>query len=349
MITYIRIIESLSVIGLPAVGTKLCRKCDGVSATRWATKNSVNKCRGCTRDKVEPLPVMGPVGYAHVREICDHLAGHAFRYVDDVHLRMTGMPGIKCYLVAIWGPAEGPCFRTLDIRHPHQLSSVRITQPYLWGASAIGGKGDVLPIRRVLWLILVMCGGNQLYGGRFRMRQILAPDVDAARECDSKSELVTSRRNRRTIRVLAKGKFPKRAVCKRNFVQFKIVKQLRPRKDQLLVIGCPRDPPWVAPDGPKSCDQYRRAARRWNGINAELILDSLEQTDIRQLLARMRKSREPFINAPCNMGNLFAFQSLEGKEIDPEGVVGGQKIHECDRLAIRRPTDRRGASHRYAD
>ena len=188
MIT-IRIIKFLTVIGLPTIGTKLCRKCDGVSATRWATKNSVNKCRGCTRDKVEPLPVMGPVGNAHIIDICDHFAGHAFRYVDDVYLRMTGMPGIKCYLVAIWGPAGGPCFRTVDIRHPHQVSSVRITQPYLWGASAIGGKGDVLPIRRVLRLILVMCGGNQLYGGRFRMRQVLAPDVNVARELTSKASL----------------------------------------------------------------------------------------------------------------------------------------------------------------
>jgi len=49
------------------------------------------------------------------------------------------------------------------------------------------------------------------------------------------------------------------------------------------------------------------------------------------------------------MGNLFAFQSLEGKEIDPEGVVGGQKIHECDRLAIWGPTDRRKATKGYAD
>ena len=90
----------------------------------------------------------------------------------------------------------------------------------------------------------------KLYGPRFRVRQILAPDVDVVRESNCKSELVTFGRNRRKIRVLAERKFPKRTVCERNLVQFKIVSEPRPRKDQLLVIGRPRDPCRPSPAGP---------------------------------------------------------------------------------------------------
>src|SRR6266849_2051660 len=116
---------------------------------------------------------MGPAGLEDVGEIGDHFTGHAFRNVDDVHLWMIGLPRIKGKLLAIGGPTRGSSCRTLGIRHPHQVSSVRIAHPHLPEASATGGKGDVLPIRGVLWTCLVTCGGNQLYGRRFTTQYIL--------------------------------------------------------------------------------------------------------------------------------------------------------------------------------
>src|SRR5580700_8049604 len=109
---------------------------------------------------------------------------------------MTGMPGIKSDLLTIGGPPGVNCIRTTGIGKLHQVSSVRIAHPYFPGPPATGGKGDVPTIRRVLWNILAACGGNQLYGGSFRVRQILAPDVDVMGGCEYKRELVTFGRNR---------------------------------------------------------------------------------------------------------------------------------------------------------
>src|SRR5712692_9475291 len=100
---------------------------------------------------------MGPTGYRHIGKIGGQPARQAFRYVDDVHLWMTRLPGVKSNLLAIGGPTGVNRVRTPAIRQLHQVSSVLIAHPYLPSASALGGKGDVTPIGRGLWNILAAC------------------------------------------------------------------------------------------------------------------------------------------------------------------------------------------------
>ena len=234
--------DGLSVIGFKREGTGFRRECHGVATASGAPENSLVG----SRRKVEPFAVMRPARRYRIRDIGDQFARQAFQDVDNVDFWRTGLPGIKCQLLAIGGPARRSGFELLlsDMR-TRFVPSASLIQISV-GAATIRGKCDVLAVRRVLDIILLVRGRKQLCRSGFGAPQILAPNVDM-KSGERIRDPVTSGGDVWIRCAFAKGKFSKRAVRKCNFIQLEIVTKMGTRDDQPLVVGRPR---YTAARGP---------------------------------------------------------------------------------------------------